>query len=213
MTIKTIIFDVDGVLFNTDEVYFKFLQQALQHIGKEIDEDFYAQQGYDDCIYELGLSQQQIQDVLKELHENYYNDDILQKVHLKQDVRPVLHQLSATLNMATGSGERESQIKRYLQHFDIAKYFSFIGHGSLVEGKKGNPEYFHTIARHFNVQPEECLHIGDNQHDQHGLAAGVHVAIIPTKYSSHIAFDPRCHTLDSIKDIPDIIRDLSTIKT
>ena len=207
--IKVAIFDVDGVLFDTDEVYFRYLQQALRRIGKDIDEEFYAYHGYDDCFYELDLSEQQIQGVLTELRERYYSDDIVREIRLKEDVRSVLQNLSGFLGIAAGSGEHKYQIERYLRHFDIAKYFSFIGHSSLVEGRKSNPEYFRAIARHFGVHPKECLHIGDSPHDQHGLAAGVNVAIIPTKYSSHITFDLRCHMLGGMRDVPKLVGDLS----
>ena len=213
MTIKTVIFDIDGVLFNTDELYFKYLQQALAANGIRIDEEFYAKHGYDDCIYKLNLSNKQIQNVLTELHANYYSDDILKKVHMKEGACAVLEQLSDSMQIATGSGEEKSQIERYLRHFNIIDYFSFIGHSNLVEGRKRNPKYFHTIANYFGVSPQECLHIGDNLHDQYGLAAGVNVAIIPTSYSSHITFDPRCHMLESISDVPKLIGSLSSIKT
>ncbi|MBU0458609.1 HAD family phosphatase [Patescibacteria group bacterium] len=211
--IKVVIFDVDGVLFNTDELYFQYLQQALVKRGVEITEEFFTYNGYDDCIYELGLSEKLIQDVLQNMHTKYYHDDILQGVHIKDGVLSTLKGLSSSLQIATGSGEKQFQIERYLRHYAIDKYFSFIGHGALVEGKKSNPEYFYTIANHFGVLPQECLHIGDNLYDQNGLAAGVNVAIIPTKYSTHIDFDQRCHMLNSISDIPELITALSTLKT
>lgn len=40
--IKVVIFDVDGVLFNTDELYFQYLQQALVKRGVEITEEFFT---------------------------------------------------------------------------------------------------------------------------------------------------------------------------
>lgn len=211
--IKVIIFDVDGVLFNTDELYFQYLQHALVKRGVEITEEFFTYNGYDDCIYELDLPKKLIDDVLQNMHAKYYQDDILQDVHMKDGVLSVLKGLLGSQQIATGSGEKQFQIERYLRHFAIDEYFSFIGHGSLVEGKKSNPEYFHTIANHFGVLPQECLHIGDNLYDQNGLAAGVNVAIIPTKYSSHITFDKRCHMLRSITEVPKLIEDLSLQKT
>lgn len=209
--ITVVTFDVDGVLFDTDEVYFRYLRLALERIGREIDEECYTLHGYDDCLYKLGLSEEQIQNVLAELQEKYYSGGIVRDICLKGDVREVLRHLSGFLSLATGSGERKAQIERYLHHFDIEQYFLFIGHGALTEGRKGNPEYFRTIARHFGVRPEECLHVGDNHHDQHGLAAGMNVAIISTKYSSHITFDPRCHILAGIRDVPTLVNDLSGI--
>ena len=76
----------------------------------------------------------------------------------------------------------------------------------MVPGRKSNPKYFLTIARHYGVLPKDCLHVGDTQIDQYALDAGVPVIIIPTKYSRHIAFDPRCRILKSIGALPSVLR-------
>lgn len=205
MPAKVLIFDVDGILCNTDEVYFAELRRALKAENISIDETFYAEHGYDDCINDLHLSEEQKQRVLRAVHERYYSDDILQYVQLKPDVQTTLARLFPTFRLATGSGETKLQILRYLTYFGIADYFTFIGHGGLVEGRKSNPEYFSLIARHYGISTSECLHIGDTLTDQRALDAGVPIVIIPTKYSAHIAFDPRCHLLKKISDLPDFL--------
>lgn len=202
MRTKVIIFDVDGILFNTDEVFFSCLQSALQSIGSTIDEEFFIQHNYDDSLYHLGLRPDQIDSILQRLSATYYNDAILSHIQMKPSVHSVLDRLAPSFRLATGSGETKSQIQRYLRHFDLEKYFTFIGHGGLVEGRKGNPQYFQSIAKHYGVSPEECLHIGDTLTDQLALKAGVPVVIIPTKYSSHVTFDPRCSVLSNIEELP-----------
>lgn len=203
---KVIIFDVDGLLFNTDELMFIELQQALAEFGVTIDESFYAKNGYDDCVYALDLPKENLEAILRNVRARYYTDDILHRVRLKPGVLETLQRLFSSCSLAIGSGETEEQIGRYLRHFSLAQYFSFIGHGMMVPKRKSNPEYFLTIARHYGVAPQECLHIGDTQTDQYALQAGVPVIIIPTKYSRHITFDPRCRILESIEELPGVLR-------
>lgn len=206
MTIKVIIFDVDGVIFNTDVVYFNYLQKILKELGIHIDQMFYIQNDYDDCIYKLSLPKKTIAIVRQRMDECYYNDNILANVQLRDGILPMLQQLSQSVHLAIGSGEKKSQIERYLNHFSISNFFSFVGHGALVKGRKNNPAYFHTIATHYRVKPQECLHVGDNLIDQLALQAGVSVAIIPTPYSKHLSFDPRCHLLKNIKSLPLLLK-------
>lgn len=206
MPIKVIIFDVDGVLLNTDEVYFSILQKALRDIRVKIDSKFYANHGFDDCIYDLSLSDKDIATVKRKISEQYYNDSIITRVRMRKGIIPILQWLSRVVNLAVGSGEEKSQINRYLNHFALGKFFTFIGHSKLVQGRKNNPKFFLKIATHFGVDPSECLHIGDTPSDEHALAAGVHVAIIPTKYSKYLSFDSRCHILKSIKSIPLLLK-------
>lgn len=202
---KVIIFDVDGLLFNTDELMFLELRRALKEIGIPIDEAFYANHGYDDCIYALDLPKEQSETIMQTVRKRYYNDKILKYVRLKPGVLETLQVLSHSFPLAIGSGEAKEQIERYLCHFSIADHFSFIGHGMMVPNRKSNPEYFYTIARHFSVSPGECLHVGDTIIDQNALKAGTPVVIIPTRYSRHIAFDPRCRILDSIDQLPHML--------
>ena len=206
MPTRVIIFDVDGLLFNTDEVLFRELQKSLRLLDVEIDEAFYAHNKYDDCIYALNISEGQRQEVLRSLRSRYHTDAILEQVELKSGVRETLATLASQYKLATGSGEEKEQIERYLRRFDIGEYFSFIGHGTMVPGRKSNPAYFQTIADFYDVPLSHCLHVGDTEIDQQALHAGVPVAIIPTKYSKHITFDPRCHMLESIRELPLLLR-------
>ena len=206
MPTRVIIFDVDGLLFNTDEVLFRELQKSLRLLDVEIDEAFYAHNKYDDCIYALNISEGQRQEVLRSLRSRYHTDAILEQVELKSGVRETLATLASQYKLATGSGEEKEQIERYLRRFGIGEYFSFIGHGTMVPGRKSNPAYFQTIADFYDVPLSHCLHVGDTEIDQQALHAGVPVAIIPTKYSKHITFDPRCHMLESIRELPLLLR-------
>ena len=206
MRIKVVIFDVDGVLFNTDEIYFTYLQKALQEIGVQIDQKFYALHGYDDCIFSLSLSRKDIASVKGKMRERYYGDGMIAHLRMNNGILPVLKSLSRVMQLATGSGEKKSQIERYLKHFSLSKLFTFIGHGRLVPGRKGNPAYFYAIADYYRVKPNECLHVGDTLTDQHALQAGVSVAIVPTQFSKYLSFDPRCHMLESIESLPLLLK-------
>gem|GEM_PF-3496493 len=202
---KVIIFDVDGLLFNTDDLMFTELQRALAEFDVTIDEAFYATHGYDDCIYALNLSGEHLMTVQRNVRARYYTDDLLPRVREKPGVLETLQHLSPSFSLAIGSGETREQIERYLGHFSLSGFFSFIGHGAMVPNRKSNPEYFFTIAKHYGVLPQDCLHVGDTQIDQNALNAGVPVAIIPTRFSRHITFDPRCHILKSMKELPELL--------
>lgn len=202
---KVLIFDVDGLLLNTNELMFIELQRALKECGITIDESFYATHDYDDCIYALNLSEEQLRAIQRIVRARYYSDDLLPRVRVKPGVLETLQRLFHSFSLAIGSGETKEQIERYLTHFSLAELFSFIGYGAMVPNRKSNPEYFLTIARHYGVSPQECVHIGDTQTDQSALNAGVPVIIIPTKYSRHITFDPRCRIVESIEELPRIL--------
>ena len=100
---KVIIFDVDGLLFNTDELMFIELQRALAQAGVTIDESFYARNGYDDCISALDLSPERKEEILRTVRERYYTDDILPRLRLKPGTLKTLKELSPFVSLAIGS--------------------------------------------------------------------------------------------------------------
>ncbi|EKE19387.1 MAG: phosphatase/phosphohexomutase [uncultured bacterium] len=198
-SIKVIIFDIDGTLLNTDELYFKLLKHELNKLDVSFNEKQYALYGLDDSVFHLGLDEKIAQKVRGNVLRNYYNDQILKKLKFKKGARSVIHSLSKQYKLAIGSGEKIEQIERYLKYQNLNQYFQFIGHGGLVPDRKSNPDYFWQIAKFFKVRPEECLMVGDSVFDAGGIKAGCSVVIIPSKFTKHCTFDKQCFVLNNIQ--------------
>jgi beta-phosphoglucomutase-like phosphatase (HAD superfamily) len=207
---KIIIFDVDGTILNTDELYFNLLKHELNKINTPLNEKQYALGGLDDAVFHLGLDEKVAQEIKSNVLKNYYNDRILEKLRFKNGALSIIRLLSAHYKLAIGSGEKITQIDRYLKHKNLNRYFQFIGHGGLVPNRKSNPDYFRQIAEFFKVKPKECLMVGDSMFDADATKAGCSVVIIPSKFTKHCAFDKKCTILSDIKKLPGFLEDTST---
>lgn len=203
---KVIIFDIDGTLLNTDELYFQLLKDKLNKLNVSLNEKQYALYGLDDSVFHLGLDAKIAQRVRDNVLKNYYNDQIRRKLRFKKGARSIIHSLSKQYKLAIGSGEKIEQIERYLKYKNLNRYFQFIGHGGLVPNRKSNPHYFRHIAKFFKVKPEECLMVGDSIYDTGALNAGSKVIIIPSKFTKHCTFDKQCFILDNIKALPTFLK-------
>lgn len=204
-SIKIIIFDVDGTLLNTDELYFKLLKCELRKYKISLTEKQYALHGLDDSVFHLGLDGKTAQMVKDNVSKEYYNDQILKKLKFKKGARSVIRSLSKQYKLAIGSGEKIEQIKKYLKHQNLNQYFQFIGHGGLVLNRKSNPDYFLHIAKLFKAKPEECLMVGDSVYDTGALMAGCKVIIIPSKFTKYCTFDDKCLILNNLKELPQVL--------
>ena len=200
--VKVIIFDIDGTLLNTDELYFQLLKHELGKLNISFNEKQYALYGLDDAVFHLGLDKKTAQRVRDNVLKNYYNDKIFDKLRFKKGAYSVISSLAKQYKLAIGSGEKIKQIKRYLKHQNLNQYFQFIGHGGLVLNRKSNPDYFRHIAKFFKVKPEECLMVGDSLFDAHAIGAGCRVIIIPSKFTKHCVFNKKCVILSNIKKLP-----------
>lgn len=203
---KVIIFDVDGTLLNTDELYFQLLKDELDKLNVSFSERQYAIYGLDDSIFHLGLAEKTAQQVRNNVLKNYYSDLILKRLRFKQGAFSIIRSLSKQYKLAIGSGEKIEQIERYLKYQNLNQYFQFVGHGGLVLNRKSNPEYFKHIAKFFKVKPEECLMIGDSVFDAEAVKAGCKVVIIPSKFTKHCVFNEQCIILNSIEALPHFLK-------
>ncbi len=203
---KLIIFDVDGTIFNTDEIYFRLLKEQLRKYSFDLTEQFYGLNDLEDSVYELGLPKEVSEVIKEEIRAYYYSDEILQELEFKKDVQETLDVLSENFRFAIGSGEREGQIKKYLAHKGITDIFEFVGHGQMAEGRKNNPEYFQIIADNCEVSLADCIMIGDTLHDANAAKLGCRTIIIPSMFTRHITFPSKVELVQTFSELPNYLR-------
>jgi HAD superfamily hydrolase (TIGR01549 family) len=199
--IKLILFDVDGTIFNSDEVYYRLLSKELRNYNIKISPSFYALHGLDDCIHELNLPKTEIDRIKEKINKNYYSGDILKKIKFKKDVKKTIQSLAEKYKLAIASGEKLKQIESYLEVMGIKHLFDYIGHGQMVEGRKNNPDYFKMILNHFNLTEKECIFIGDSLFDAKAVEFGIKTIIVPSTFTKYQVFPKTCIKLNHFKDI------------
>jgi pyrophosphatase PpaX len=205
-SIKIIIFDLDGTLLNTDELYFRLLKRELRKYKISLNEKQYGQCGLDDAVFHVGLDEITANEIRERVHKAYYNDKIMKAVRFKKGAYKIIRELSKYYQLGIGSGEKIEQIERYLNCKNLRKYFKFIGHGGLVPQRKSNPQYFYSIARFFNVKPQECLMVGDSGYDANAAWAGFKVVIIPSKFTRHCVFGKECRILNNLTELLHLLK-------
>jgi phosphoglycolate phosphatase-like HAD superfamily hydrolase len=85
----------------------------------------------------------------------------------------MLDHLKGHYPLAVVSARDEKGTMRFLDQFDLAKYFDVIITGQSAQRTKPYPDPIFLAARHMNVKPDECLMIGDTTVDMRaGKSAG-----------------------------------------
>ncbi len=166
--IKYIIFDMDGVLINSESVCTKSAIAALSEVGiTAIPEDFepYIGAGEDKFIIEICKKQKKenLIDIalprLYELFAKFVFEDIL--------VYPSAHKLIAKLrergfHPAIASSSAADKLAVSLEAAKISPdWFDVIISGSDVSQKKPSPEIYFTAMDELDADPEECIVIED----------------------------------------------------
>lgn len=177
--INALCFDVDGTLSDTDDLYVqsvsklfpRFLFKDPDHAARRfvmwVEAPGNALLGLADTLH---LDDEMVA-VINWLsrHRKHTNKKFL----LVPGVDEMLKQLHGRYPMAVVSARDEKGTMRFLEQYDLVKYFDVVVTGLSAVHTKPYPDPILLAAQKMNVSPENCLMIGDTTVDiRAGKAAG-----------------------------------------
>ncbi|MFV0393074.1 MAG: HAD family hydrolase [Coprobacillaceae bacterium] len=170
MNVKCLIFDMDGLMFDSERIAGEAYKRAAKEHGYDVK---------DETRYQLlGRSKTDGHRIIMELMgEDYpavevgelsrkYKDE-----HINAHGLPVKRGLVELLDFAKGKGMHiavasssdKSVIEWYLGLTNLTAYFDFIISGDQVVHSKPNPEIFLKVCSHFNIDTSEALVLEDSK--------------------------------------------------
>jgi N-acetyl-D-muramate 6-phosphate phosphatase len=177
--IKALCFDVDGTLSDTDDLYAqkvvdllpRFLfpnpMQTARRLVMWVEAPGNALLGFADTI---GLDDEMTA-FIEWLNRNRKHPR--KNFLLVPGVDEMLAQLHGRYPMSVVSARDEKSTMRFLNQFDLYKYFDVIVTGLSTLHTKPYPDPILLAAQKMGARPEECLMVGDTTVDiRAGKAAG-----------------------------------------
>ena len=175
--IKGIIFNMDGVLVNSEELYDKYLYKFFKNLSAEVDQEFLdsyrgtATKYFVKAIVEKHNISIIPEDKILKMFNEGVNLIYTQHPKLKLN-KGVLDWLEFfyknNYKMTMVSSTITENIEEVIEKFGLEKYFNnYIG-GDMVEKAKPEPEIFIKAANLLELNPEECLVI---EYSTNGLKA------------------------------------------
>lgn len=170
ITIKAIIFDMDGVLVDSDPHHVTIEKKLFAKLGLDIsDEEHNTYMGkatdrmWQEIIRDKNLSYRS-----KELVDQTVDESIIHFASQKDllampglvDVLKKFH--NAGIPMAVASSSGQAIIDILLEKIGIKKFFRCTISSELVGGSKPEPDIFLHTANLLGVKPEECVVIEDS---------------------------------------------------
>lgn len=184
---KTVIFDMDGVIFDSENLDRDCWREAAKEFGIDrIDEILYK------CI---GSSSESINKRLKEFYGQEFDaegfraetyrlfDDYVETkgMPLKAGIRELLDYLhTAGWKIGLASSTSYDRVKRQLTDTGLVGYFDDIVGGGMFERGKPDPEIFLLSCSRLGGIPEETFVIEDSYNGiRAGFAAGMKTIMVP----------------------------------
>lgn len=165
---KAVIFDMDGVIVESEEAHIQAEKRIMQKRGITITSEQLHQYTGSTAKYMFTRLKESYR--LKESIEDLESEkeDLLLKL-IEQGIRPTpgiiplikkLKQLGIKLALASGSSRR--LISHVLRGLQIEKYFDATLGAEDTTASKPDPEIFQEAAIRLGVKPEECVVIEDS---------------------------------------------------
>ena len=212
--IKGVIFDMDGLMFDTERLWDTLWEPACQALGVPMPEDtesFYASG--------RGLAGQYLQEHVHKYFPQVDPQKMVDKIWQIGDERfaqgvpckPGLKELLALLEerglpRIVASSSPRNMIEQNLQTTGTARYFHDIVCGADVEHSKPAPDIFLEAARRLGLDIRDCLVLEDSYNGvRAGHAAGAVTIMVPdlAQPDEEIRqlYTRCCHDLYEVRDL------------
>ncbi|MEL1244583.1 HAD family hydrolase [Flavobacterium sp. DGU11] len=190
--INTVIFDMDGVIVDTEPVHYFAYQKHFKHLGVDVSDEMYATftgNSTKNVYQKLKETFQLLDEVdgLVDYKRELFNNAFDQKEDL--DLLPGVKDLivdlhSKGMQLVLASSSAKVTIGRVFRRFDLYPYFSHIVSGEDFPKSKPHPAIFEKAAELSGSPIEECIVIEDSTN---GIKAAKAAGIFCIGYKSENA--------------------------
>ena len=204
---KGAIFDMDGLLFDTEAIWQKYWREAANKRGKELPESF----KYEIC----GSTGENMYNILRKYYQtddpysiydetfNKYEEEINTHIEIKEGVIEILEYLKEHgYKIAIASSSRSQRVENNITKANIKDYFDTYVGGEEVEYGKPHPDIFLKAARKLGVEPGECYVFEDAYNGVNAAySAGCKVIMVPDLMEPDDDIRSKCAVYKSLLEV------------
>jgi len=162
-----IIFDCDGVMFDSQQANINFYNHILSHFGlpplTDKDVEFVHMHTAVESLHYIFRGTPYVakaQEYRLKLDYVPFIKDMVMEPGLKE----VLNILKPNYRLAVATN-RSNTIEKVLAINGLSHYFDIVVSSLDVENPKPHPEPIFKILNFFQIEPQECLYVGDSEVD------------------------------------------------
>lgn len=172
---RAVVFDCDGVLFESKRANLAYYNQVLEHFGVApvLESDHQRchlchTSASPEVFAEL-LGKGRVEEALA-FAANLGYQRFIPYLQPEPELREVLESLSARLPLAVATN-RGSSLVEILAHFSLERYFQTLVTSRDVARPKPYPDMLFEASRRLGLEPGEVLFVGDSRLDREAAAA------------------------------------------
>lgn len=211
--IKAVVFDMDGVLLDTESMSDKTWQKAAKEFNINVTDEILNK-----C---RGSNRSDIVAKLKNIYGKDFDaehflkrtGDFFQEMEFSSGIplmpyaKEILEYLKDRYALALASSTTGSVVERQLTNANLISYFSKRVTGEMVEHSKPDPQIYLKACKELGISPADCIAVEDSPNGiRSAYAAGMKVIMVPDRISPDEEIKKLCFKiLPSLKDLKGIL--------
>lgn len=185
--IKAIIFDMDGLMIDSERVTFECYQERLKDMNLTMDEEFYKTllgkpiKGIYQRFYDVYGNDFPIENVIQDVHQLMAEHFETEGVPVKKGLVELLHYLKDNnYKTIVATSSNRDRVDKILAQAKITEFFDDSICGDEVTKGKPNPEVFLKSCQKLGVNVDEAIVLEDSEAGiQASYDANIKVICIP----------------------------------
>jgi len=201
--IECVIFDMDGVIIDSELLHKKAYYETFVSLGLEVSEGLYKTltgsstiNAFQKLVAHFNLNEEPSELVLqkRKRYVNFFEND--PTLHLVKGVEEIIHYFyDKGITLVLASSSAMVNIDRVFNRFHLNQYFSAKISGADLSASKPHPEIFEKAAILGNTPKENCIVIEDSDN---GVKAANDAGIFVFGYRNPLAADQTLENADKI---------------
>ena len=199
MEIKAIIFDMDGVILDSETISDKTWLIAQDEMDLQTDKDFINLCRGSNRNDTLAILHKTFGDdfdaqaFLNRTSELFHMYEESQGIPLMPYARQILEYLKPKYRLALASSTNGGAVERQLTNAEVIDFFETRTTGEMVEHSKPDPEIYLMACRSLGLEPDVCVAVEDSPNGIRSAAkAGLKVIMVPDKIAPTPELEKLC---------------------
>jgi len=174
LKIKAVVFDCDGVMFDTAVANRKYYDEVLKRFDKPaLNEEQFVNIHMMTVMNAIEYLFPEMDD-LSRVYDSLKNigyKKFIKHMSMEEGLKELLIKLKDNGYIRGVATNRTNTMEKVLEDFDLEEYFEVVMTAAMVKKPKPDPEQLFLIMERLELKPDEILFIGDSDYDRQAAAS------------------------------------------